>query len=600
MDMAIAAGRWRTALIRITTLGLLLGAAALGSTARAQDDPPGRVGRVADFNGSVSWWDDESGQWAAAQRNLPLTGGDRVSTADNGRAELRVGSTVLRLGNGTELEVLRLDDQRMVFQLHSGSVALRVRSREIAAELEVVTAEARLLPQRVGLYRVDRNDDVTQAGVWRGELRVGDERGPQIGAGQRAELARRAGGVGEVGMNWIAMPRDGFDAWVMAEDAGDERAVAQRYVSPEMTGAEDLERNGRWEQHPEFGAVWTPLQVSAGWAPYRYGRWTWVAPWGWTWVDDAPWGFAPFHYGRWVSWRDRWCWVPGAYVARPVYAPALVAWVGNAGWGVSVQIGGPSVGWVPLAPREPFRPHYRATPVYVERINPVPPWRWQERRGDGPLHYGNQGVPGGLTVVPGEVLTRRQPVSRGFVTLPERPRGEAVPLLPAQPPTPAITPRRPESGRPAWRGEAPVREQPRPAPQAQAPAPAQPAPQVQPPPPRREPRESRETREPRDAREPRDPRERGEGRDDRRGREAPVPRQQAPAAAPAAPAQAPAAAPAPAAVTAPAAPPAAAPARPPAAERPRERDPERARERDDERKRRPEAQGGMRERENLR
>ena len=53
--------------------------------------------------------------------------------------------------------------------------------------------------------------------------------------------------------------------------------------------------------------------VAAGWAPYRYGRWAWVRPWGWTWVDDAPWGFAPFHYGRWVCGRgERWCWAPGA------------------------------------------------------------------------------------------------------------------------------------------------------------------------------------------------------------------------------------------------------------------------------------------------
>jgi hypothetical protein len=79
---------------------------------------------------------------------------------------------------------------------------------------------------------------------------------------------------------------------------------------------------------PTTAPVWTPSTVRSDWAPYRYGRWAWVRPWGWTWVDDAPWGFAPFHYGRWVSWRGRWGWVPGSYVARPVFAPALVAWLG--------------------------------------------------------------------------------------------------------------------------------------------------------------------------------------------------------------------------------------------------------------------------------
>ena len=135
---------------------------AAGS-AHAQEDPPGRVGRLAELQGSVSWFDHEEGTWGEAERNRPLTGGDRLSTGPQARAELRVGSTVLRLAAGTELEVVRLDDERMVFQLHTGSLAVRVRSREVADELEVLTAEARLRPVRSGHYRLDRIDDTTAA-----------------------------------------------------------------------------------------------------------------------------------------------------------------------------------------------------------------------------------------------------------------------------------------------------------------------------------------------------------------------------------------------------------------------------------------------------
>ncbi len=71
-------------------------------------------------------------------------------------------------------------------------------------------------------------------------------------------------------------------------------------------------------------------EVPAGWAPYRNGHWAWIDPWGWTWVDDAPWGFAPFHYGRWTVVDDRWGWVPGPVRQRAVYAPALVAFIGGA------------------------------------------------------------------------------------------------------------------------------------------------------------------------------------------------------------------------------------------------------------------------------
>jgi hypothetical protein len=111
--------------------------------------------------------------------------------------------------------------------------------------------------------------------------------------------------------------------------------------------------------------------VPVDWAPYRYGHWAFVAPWGWTWIDDQPWGFAPFHYGRWVRVHDRWGWCPGEFARRPVYAPALVAFIGGDDFGISISIGRsfPAVGWVPLAPREAFHPYYHATPRYVRNVN---------------------------------------------------------------------------------------------------------------------------------------------------------------------------------------------------------------------------------------
>jgi hypothetical protein len=400
------------------------------------NDPPGRVGRVADLQGEVLWFDAEAGQWQPAERNRPLTSGDRLAVAPDARAELRVGSTVLRLGAASELEVRRLDDRRMVFQLHSGSVALRVRSRELADEVELVTDEARLLPLRAGHYRLDRLDDTTRASVWRGAWRVTDSGvgagGLEIAEGQQLELWRERGALRT---RALAFTDDAFAAWVQREDARDVQTASQRHVSPEMTGAEALDRHGRWDRHPSYGAVWIPIAVAPGWAPYRYGRWTWVAPWGWTWIDDAPWGFAPFHYGRWVHWNGRWVWAPGSYVARPVYAPALVAWVGGPGWSVSVNLGGPVVGWVPLGPRDVFHPWYVYSPVYWGHVNPHRPYRpqppyrppqVQPPRPGGPGHparpqpprdkaWSNQAAPGGLTLVQREALDRRTPVQRAIV-----------------------------------------------------------------------------------------------------------------------------------------------------------------------------------------
>ena len=332
-------------------------------------DPPGRAGRLAEVQGSVWLFHPEAGDWQAAQRNHPLTSGDRLSTDGDGRLELRVGSTALRLDRNTEIELLRLDDDQIEVYLHSGSLAARVRSNESARELVLSTDDGRFIPQRSGRYRLDRSADLSQLTVWSGQaVYEGPESALTVEAGQRADFwldnSRRA-------QYSLGTPRsDNFAAWAVEMDRADGRGQASRFVSPEMTGAEDLDRYGRWEQDPEYGALWTPTQVPADWAPYAAGHWAWVAPWGWSWVDDAPWGFAPFHYGRWVYARERWCWAPGRLVARPVYAPALVGWVGGGGVSVGIGIGsGPSVGWFPLAPREAWLPYHRVSPRYVRVVN---------------------------------------------------------------------------------------------------------------------------------------------------------------------------------------------------------------------------------------
>ena len=64
-----------------------------------------------------------------------------------------------------------------------------------------------------------------------------------------------------------------------------------RYVAPDVTGYQDLDDKGSWSSEPEYGNVWTPSHVAVGWAPYSFGRWVWVSPWGYTWIDNAPWGY---------------------------------------------------------------------------------------------------------------------------------------------------------------------------------------------------------------------------------------------------------------------------------------------------------------------
>ena len=280
--------------------------AALVSAVGAQDspageaeaDPPGRVGRLSELTGQVWLYSPSAGEWIEALRNRPITDGDRLSTEGAARAEMRIGSTTVRLDSGTELEVLKIDDTRIELQLHNGSMTVRLRNREGVDEFSVVTDEGRFRAQRTGRYRIDRIDETSHLTVTSGSaLYEGPGSALTVHSGQRAEFWIDRGNVAQY---TISEPkRDAFAAWSSARDRNDDRSASSRYVSPEMTGVEDLDRHGRWEQSEEYGALWTPRNVPVGWAPYSTGHWVWIHPWGWTWVDDAPWGFAPFHYGRW-------------------------------------------------------------------------------------------------------------------------------------------------------------------------------------------------------------------------------------------------------------------------------------------------------------
>jgi hypothetical protein len=387
---------------------------------RSEPEAPTRVARVVQTQGDVRLWEAEDQEADSAQRNRVLASGDRLITGRGGRAELRIGSTELRLGELSELQVQRLDEDTIRLVLQRGQLAVRVRSADIAREVELLTGEATIRPERAGHYRIDREGATSFATAWRGSLSVaGEGQSFRVGSGQRVEMWRAGG------LRYNAAPpvADAFSDWVARDeqaDANPRSAETQRYVSPEMTGIEDLDRHGRWDRHPEFGPVWFPSVVATGWAPFRDGRWVWRARWGWTWVDAAPWGFAPFHYGRWVSWGGRWAWAPGEVVARPVFAPALVAWVGGpvgsrAQVGFSISFGGtysPAVGWVPLAPWEAYTPAFPCPPRYVTVVNRPhlpPPGRQPVRT--GPIMYNNQGVAGAVTVVPRNALSQGQQVA---------------------------------------------------------------------------------------------------------------------------------------------------------------------------------------------
>jgi hypothetical protein len=326
-------------------------------------DPPARVARLNYLYGSVSFRPGTIEDWTEASLNFPLTTGDHLWTDQASQTELHVGSTALRMGQTTALAVLNLDDRTVQLSLTEGTLNVHVRDLDPDEVYEIDTPNAAIALLRPGNYRIDTFSDrnITYVTVWDGEADVtGSGNTFPLRFGQRAQIT--GDGPDSQQIDAAPQPAD-FDRWCEARDRREEQSQSARYVSREMTGYEDLDEYGAWQSMPNYGSVWIPAGMPVGWAPYHYGRWAWVDPWGWTWIDEAPWGFAPYHYGRWAYSRPvGWFWVPGPIAPRPVYAPALVAFVGGPRMGIEV-------GWFPLGPGEIYRPGYRMSDRYASRVN---------------------------------------------------------------------------------------------------------------------------------------------------------------------------------------------------------------------------------------
>lgn len=349
-------------LIRRTSLSLII----LVLPGSVLADPPARVGRLAVVENSVDFRVDRSTPPGPAAINWPISSGAVISTGRRGLAEIWIASTAYRVDGDSEVEFAVVDDEQVTVNLDQGSLALTIVESDQASDLTVRTPEGSIHFASPGSYRIDVLSDRTEVTTRRGLARLQDG-GWQtsLGSGRAAEwyAGEQARLVG------LAGP-DAFDNWVSEREAATRSSTARRYVSPYMTGYQDLDDFGDWGSLPEYGAIWYPRAVGRDWAPYRFGSWAWVAPWGWTWIDRAPWGFAPFHYGRWLKVHGRWAWVPGRHEVRPVYSPALVGWAGNAGWKASFNIGSaPSGGWHPLSPHEVYVPVYRHSSRYIHQLN---------------------------------------------------------------------------------------------------------------------------------------------------------------------------------------------------------------------------------------
>jgi hypothetical protein len=368
----------------------------------------GEVGLSRDLDADAS-----DVEWVELTPNTPLTTGDRVYAREDSRASLAfTGRNFARLEPDSSLDVLSLSDRRTQLALRQGSAIFDLGALGPDEMFEVATPYGAVDLQEPGVYEVGYNDDGSAfVSVLSGLAQVAGLAGSgQISKGEMLTLLGQtaaqmalsrlspdyAGGLLDDYYGYRYPDQyDGrysdYDAYLNDPDYYDPygRHTSYQHVPAYVPGAHDLDRYGDWQNLDGYGYAWSP-RAEQGWAPYRDGQWTLDDSYGMTWVSNEPWGYAPYHYGRWANVGERWYWIPEGANTQPAYSPALVAFL--------PVTEANQVGWVPLAPGDPYAPAYYDAnwqPHYVGGDNYAP-----ER-------VVNINAPGGLTVVSVDDFGRR-------------------------------------------------------------------------------------------------------------------------------------------------------------------------------------------------
>ena len=99
---------WFFSMLLVTAPGCLLAQVS---------ELPVFAGSLKALAGDVSWYDRDSGGWIGTTqqvlRNWPLAAGDRLRTGPDGRAELHLGSSTVRVGADVDLTLPREDSGKV-------------------------------------------------------------------------------------------------------------------------------------------------------------------------------------------------------------------------------------------------------------------------------------------------------------------------------------------------------------------------------------------------------------------------------------------------------------------------------------------------------
>ena len=383
---------------------------ALANPIDDEDETPeitARVARISFLRGDAKIKHAGDRDWERATQNLPIVEGDEISTDAGARLEIQFNRhNYLRLSENAYLKITTLRDEGIAVSLPEGVLSLRVLNFDKDREsFEIDAPRTTVAVQQAGMYRIDaggKNDSQIRVSVTDGgQARVyAENAGFSLRSGRSAEIQIAGNYAGEYETSDASKYADEFDTWALQRDTiiakRLQNAGYDKYYDNDVYGAEDLSEYGEWIHTRKYGYVWKPYRNAtssyADWSPYRYGQWRWIPPYGWTWVNDEPWGYATYHHGRWVYLDNDWAWTPYGHTRtrRNWWRPALVV----------VTYAGSLICWYPL----PYDyGYYNYNSVYVDRrrynrtvinnttviVNPTPtPGRGKKSYDKKPIEFG--------------------------------------------------------------------------------------------------------------------------------------------------------------------------------------------------------------------
>ena len=410
--------RRRLGLTSLSVAALLLGAQALAPALRA-DDPqtqpaqPARAVRLSSVDGGVQLSKGNDVLADGAVANTPLFEGTRVTTADDGRAEIQFeDGSVARLSPNSSLTLTVLSgagaNGQAEITLEGGLGYFELQGSGQVGTMSVRFGDSVATASGFTVMRINLDNLPGEMAVFSGNARL--ERGSAVTVDLHGgeSVALSADDITRYTLNESIEP-DSWDSWnsdrdqVLTAESASRTGATNNYADSSNPAWNDLDANGNWYNVPGQGQIWSPYDASSpGWDPYGNGNWMNSPGYGYTWISGNSWGYLPYSCGAWNYYDSfGWGWAPGMGGCNP--------W-----WGTGIYFG-PNIGNGFGGYRPPLRPR-------------------------PPRH--RLGVSGGLIAV------NRRPIPMGGA-LPLRDRNMAVNIAGH-----TVVPQRPLSPRPVYNGSA--------------------------------------------------------------------------------------------------------------------------------------------------